>query len=150
MLWYLQGTMEEEIMYHAGASIESWDYRDARHLTCPNTSQVRVGFVFLSAREASLWAMHPSAHVRVSIWLLPWPAKKPIFTDNSSPRWMQREHKCVHWFCLSIVSLLSTRPTIRSTRLALNMPRPSTYSSGIVFTMSVSDIVASQHTRTSF
>lgn len=55
VLRYLQGTSGEGICYKKREPTTLWGYCDARHLTCPDTSRSRGGFMFLSAGGAISW-----------------------------------------------------------------------------------------------
>ena len=55
VLRYLQSTSGEGLVYKRGESTQLWGYCDAGHLTCPDTSRSRGGYVFLSAGGAIRW-----------------------------------------------------------------------------------------------
>ena len=52
VLRYLSGTAREGICYTARSSTKNWGYCDSSHLTYPDTSRSRAGYVFLSAKGA--------------------------------------------------------------------------------------------------
>ena len=56
VLKYLKGIKGGGICYKRGANTEIWGYRDASHLTCPDTGRSRAGSAFIEAGGAVSWA----------------------------------------------------------------------------------------------